>query len=383
MKVLIVHNTLNDSTSVSGVMQLFADLANYWIPQGHTVDFAIARAGYPQFQKLVPHAGFVITDGIFNANNYLSSTWKYFPAFAYRMLTCFWAPMPRRYDIVYASGQFIVEVFSACILARRSKAKFFVKIHHILQHQTKRKSLLDRLFVHAERSSVRLINKYAQGIVCIHEQVADEYSQLEKNLHLPARRVHVVHNGVQIAKYQPLPDIPKIYDVVSLGRLHYQKGIFDLPPVWEKVLQKVGDAKLLIIGEGPHKSRLIREFKNRGILQSVTFTGGIDERTKLQFLNQCKIGLSLSFEEGWGLSITEFLAMGLPVVAYDLPVFHHVFNNVLQLVPDFDKSLAACKILHLLKDPAERTRWGQKGRQLVARYDISAVAEKESRLWHL
>jgi glycosyltransferase involved in cell wall biosynthesis len=60
---------------------------------------------------------------------------------------------------------------------------------------------------------------------------------------------------------------------------------------------------------------------------SVTFTGGVDDRRKNELLRQSKLGISLSYEEGWGLSICEYLAAGLPVVAYRLPVFAQVFTG--------------------------------------------------------
>ena len=54
-------------------------------------------------------------------------------------------------------------------------------------------------------------------------------------------------------------------------------------------------------------------FGELGLAHTVTFTGGIPEKEKNDLLCRSRIGLSLSFEEGWGLSINEFLATGIPV----------------------------------------------------------------------
>ena len=52
MRILIIHNTLNDSTSVSGVLKHYAFMANEWNAAGHQTDFVLARAGFPQLQQL-------------------------------------------------------------------------------------------------------------------------------------------------------------------------------------------------------------------------------------------------------------------------------------------------------------------------------------------
>jgi glycosyltransferase involved in cell wall biosynthesis len=109
----------------------------------------------------------------------------------------------------------------------------------------------------------------------------------------------------------------------------------------------------------------------------VTFTGGINEARKNELLGQARIGLSLSFEEGWGLSINEFLGAGLPVVAYDLPIFAHVFPGQLDLVPLGDRAGAARKILDWLGDESRRREQGRRGREFVTRYDYREVARAE------
>ena len=98
-------------------------MANAWIAAGHQTDFLAAEAARPQLQRLAPKSRLVSSDGIFNATRYLSQTWLYFPAFAYRALTAHWVRLRERYEVVYASSPFIVEVYSARVVARRLRAK--------------------------------------------------------------------------------------------------------------------------------------------------------------------------------------------------------------------------------------------------------------------
>jgi glycosyltransferase involved in cell wall biosynthesis len=89
------------------------------------------------------------------------------------------------------------------------------------------------------------------------------------------------------------------------------------------------------------------------------------------------VGLSLSYEEGWGLSVTEFLAMGLPVVAYDLPVFRQIFPGQLASVNPGDRADAARKLLALLCDEPRRQSIGSQGRDFARRYDYRHIAQEE------
>ena len=54
MRILIVHNTLNDSRSVNGVLRHYVLMAKAWISDGHTTDFLAAKAAQPQLAALAP-----------------------------------------------------------------------------------------------------------------------------------------------------------------------------------------------------------------------------------------------------------------------------------------------------------------------------------------
>ena len=384
MRILIVHNTLNDSRSVSGVMTEYIHMANAWIEAGHQTDFVVAKAGWPQFQRLAPKSRLINSDGLFNATRYLAQTWRYFPAYAYRLLTAHWLRLPDRYDVVYASGQFILEVYTARVLARRQGSKLVVKIQHVLTGQGARRGFFDRLFIWAEKQSARWINREADLILALSSTVAEHYHSLERSLGLQPSSILPSGCGIDLARFADTPPLPKQFDVVVLGRLHEQKGIFELPQVWQRVIAKRREARLVVIGEGPHRERVENMFAELGLQESVRFTGGVSELERNQLVAQSRVGLSLSYEEGWGLSITEFMALGLPVVAYELPVFHEVFPGQLELVPPHQPITAADRLLELLGDEPRRLKLGAQGRAFVARYDFRIMAEQElAKLQHV
>jgi glycosyltransferase involved in cell wall biosynthesis len=377
MRILIVHNTLNDSRSVSGVLRHYAWMANEWIAAGHQTDFVVAKCGWPQLRELSPRSRLFSSDDHFDATRYLSQTWRYFPPYGWRMASAHWLRLPERYDAVYASTQLIVEVYAAMILARRQKAKFVAKVHHVLAAQSKRVGLFDRLFLWSERKTTRWLNRRADLLICGTRLVADDFHALQKGLGLEPRATTQIGYGIDLASMPPGGNRPKRYDAVLLGRLHEHKGIFDLPQIWRTVVSQRPGAKLLVIGEGPHRVRMEGMFADLGLRESVTFTGGIGEARKNELLAESRVGLSLSSEEGWGLSINEFLGAGLPVVAYELPIFGHVFPGQLDLVKAGDGPAMASEILVLLGDENRCRQEGERGREFVARYDFHNVARAE------
>ena len=75
--------------------------------------------------------------------------------------------------------------------------------------------------------------------------------------------------------------------------------------------------------------------------------------------------------------MTEFLAVGLPVVSYDLPVFREVFPGCLELVALGDIAGAAGEILRLLADADLLQRRARQGQEFVRRYDYRVFAAQE------
>jgi glycosyltransferase involved in cell wall biosynthesis len=377
MRILIVHNTLNDSRSVNGVLRHYVLMARAWVAAGHPTDFVAARAARTQLTELAPNSVLTSSDNLFDATHRIDRTWAYFPAYAHRILTANGLRLPVRYDVVIASSQLVVETQAARILARRQRARFAVKIHHVLHSQVKRRSFYDRLFLATERYSCRLIHQHADVIFCSVPGVAEDYGRLERQLGLEPREVVLSGYGLDFEEFGLADDGSRPYDVLFLGRMHEQKGVFDLSQYAREVINMLPGARLLAIGEGPHRTRVMQVCRELGLGEAITFTGGVDDRRKNELLRQSKLGISLSYEEGWGLSICEYMAAGLPVVAYRLPVFGQVFPGQLDEVDLGDWRAAAVRTVAMLKDGELRRERGEAGRRFIMRYDYREVARKE------
>ncbi len=366
-----------DARSVSGVQTYFAGVVKHWIAEGHRVDFLVARAAWPVFRELFPQSALISSDNAFDPNRYLGQPWRYLGAFAWRMLTARFTRLPVNYDAVLACAQFVYEIGPARTVARRCQAALTVKIHHVVSAQRQPSGIFDRMHFLSEKVTARWLNREADAILCGTELIARDFNSLELRLGLEPSVTHATGYGLDLDAIPLSVDSPKEFDAVILGRVHEHKGVMDAIPLWVHVLKSRPGARLLVIGEGPQRAAMESRCIEAGISGAVRFTGAVRESEKSDLLSRCRVGLSLSREEGWGLSVNEFLGIGLPVVAMEVPVFQYVFPGQLDLVRQGDVEAAANRVLHWLGNPEEARRRGIEGREFVRRYDHRTVAVRE------
>jgi glycosyltransferase involved in cell wall biosynthesis len=148
-------------------------------------------------------------------------------------------------------------------------------------------------------------------IVTPSESARDEIVSL---LHIPARQIDVVHNGLGHA-FRAGGDKATHPSIVAVGRLVPVKRHDLLIRAAAVARATVPDLTLTIVGEGYERERLdavVREVDAEGW---VHLTGRVDETELVRLYQQAWVAASASAREGWGLSLTEAAACGTPAVA--------------------------------------------------------------------
>ncbi|MCK5320108.1 glycosyltransferase family 4 protein [Candidatus Parcubacteria bacterium] len=143
----------------------------------------------------------------------------------------------------------------------------------------------------------------------------------------------------------------KKYDLIWLGRFHQQKGLFELLKIVDILRKKKKDIKIVILGGANDKIKkaFFKKIKAKNLGKHIEYKGVITGGERFKYMKQSKIFLMPSLYESFGIVNLEAMKCGLPVVAYNLPVFD-VFKKGMIKVDILDNKKMADEILRLLKD---------------------------------
>lgn len=172
----------------------------------------------------------------------------------------------------------------------------------------------------------------------------------------------VVHNIIDIEDVKrrtmanSMPSSVKIR-IVSVGRITWQKGFDLIPSVARMLSRKIEPFEWNVIGGASVDS--MEKYHNlaqqNGVDGIVKFLGPMEN--PLPYVASADIVVIPSRFEGWGMTLSEALVLGKPVVATDLPVFREqVTNGVNGVLAEFDTKAFAEGIIRLLKDDELRKR---------------------------
>lgn len=157
--------------------------------------------------------------------------------------------------------------------------------------------------------------------------VSDSLRQVALGLGVPADRVMVVGNGVDLDRFQPtdragarrslgLPaDVPVL---ISVGGLCERKGFHRVIACMPALHARGVDAHLLVVGgpspEGDWTDRLQAQVRELRLADRVHFTGPLSPQDLPRVLSAADVFVLATRNEGWANVFLEAMAIGLPVV---------------------------------------------------------------------
>jgi len=195
-------------------------------------------------------------------------------------------------------------------------------------------------------------------------------------------RVAVVRCGLTQGDYAVTtpPDERHAPVVVFLGRLRRYKGAQYAIRALPMVIASVPEARLRIVGDGPYAPALAELARSLGVSERVDFVGAVSHQAKVAELNRAQVAVAPSPKEGWGLTVIEANACGVPVVASRSPGLVESVRDgeTGALVPHGDSVAMAREIIRLLADRDLRLRQAAAGIRWAGTFDWE-ICYRESR----
>ncbi|MCX6701772.1 MAG: glycosyltransferase [Candidatus Zambryskibacteria bacterium] len=170
--------------------------------------------------------------------------------------------------------------------------------------------------------------------------------------------------------------------IVYMGRVSYEKNIDDVVLATAQLVKKIPDIKLMIVGDGPEKEKLITMSKNLKIEKNVIFTGFLHNESLVKALSANEVFVTASRSENMPLAVLEAESLGLPVVAISsLGMCEIVDDNVNGfLLPQGDKekivSNIADAILKFMTDDALLEKFSNNSKKLSEKYSEKEITKK-------
>ena len=281
-------------------------------------------------------------------------------------------------DLVYTDSDYFCDIIPAILYKKRyPKVKWCAMIHHLIgvNKHALRGYLISTLSRILQKRCWRSISKYADGVMVYDTEMG--YSIRDyfiKNFRFDGSKIYVVTNGIDVGAIKKIPNSQKNYDAVMVGGLRPNKGLYDIIPIWKRVVSKINDAKLAIVGGSAYMDWLKKEIKKEDLCENILLLGNRPHLEALSIMKSAKIYITPSREEGWGIAVCEALACRLPVVAYNLSAYKRTFGGLILTVPIGATDEFARMVLELL---SERITIPADNYKIISKYDWNLVATKE------
>lgn len=203
-----------------------------------------------------------------------------------------------------------------------------------------------------------------------------------------------IHNGVSTKEFEfTEKDRERARDqfgirdtetlLLSVGRLADEKGYENLINCYESLRDQFDGLRLMIVGTGPREEFIRSEYKSLIESGKLILPGYLDDVHPAY--SAADIYVHPSLYEGFGLSVVEAMAAGIPIVASNVGGIPEIARNrkeALLVEPGQTENLKTA-IQEVLSDPDLRQRLVEAGQSRAEQFDVSVMVKKYEKLYEL
>lgn len=293
-----------------------------------------------------------------------------------------------RPQVVYTRASYL-DVITIAPLRLFFKFTYVAEVNGTRSLETKGNVVKRHLVARLERLSMVLADK-AIGVTPALRQWAIVIGKLK------SEQTVTIGNGVNVEQFYPIQS-SQARSVLGLDKnVRYLTFTCSLKP-WHGtrfLIEALSDilsefpsgVRLLIVGDGPEKLRMIKLARRLGVNHAIDWIGQVSSNKVPLYINAgeiCLAPFSLERNAQTGISpikIFEYMACGRPFITTRVET---TYDNLIEscrcavLIPPNQPVELAHAVVRLLRNPEQCERMGQQGRQIVVkRYSWAKIAEQ-------
>ena len=202
-------------------------------------------------------------------------------------------------------------------------------------------------------------------------------------------RVETFYKGINVSNFQNLMTKSDLFEKLRLdsgkrymlfvGRLIYDKGIYEIAKTFKVIAKQYPDFDLILIGEEIEKEKLIAEFGNSELLNRVLFKGIIPHEEVADYMKISNLLVFPSWAEGLPNVVMEAMAIGLPVVSSDVGGIPEVLKDGVTglSVPPKNVEKLTEAVTRMIEDSDLREKCINNAKQLIGNeFDVKKNVKK-------
>lgn len=193
----------------------------------------------------------------------------------------------------------------------------------------------------------------AHGVITNSQATLDDLSEFanKSSLPMPSAVVALLAPGMMAASPGVRPLAAQYF--VMLGTIEPRKNHIMLLQVWRQLVERLGEQapRLVVIGQRGWECENVVDLLERctSLKGAVIELQSCSDQELVTWLHHAQALLFPSFVEGYGMPLVEALALGVPVIASDLPVF----REIAQSIPEYVNPLDGKRWIDLIMDYAQ------------------------------
>lgn len=205
----------------------------------------------------------------------------------------------------------------------------------------------------------------------------DIRSYFLKNLGFEGKKVHVIHNGIEIPDHAIRRKSKDPFVIGSCGRLFPVKDYRLMIKVAKECTSDNNNIRFELAGDGPEMQRLRALVEHFGLNGRFRLRGHLDNME--EFYRGLNLFINTSIHEGIPMSVLEAMSHGLPVVAPRVGGLKEIIDDGVDgfLIENRDPEAFAEKCLLLARD---QTLWQGMSKaahqKIINRFSVQRMAEE-------